>query len=145
MRNILTILCFFITLCSFGQSDSIYVTNGKELPIEDIRLMTPDTNFTTIENDSIVNGEIIEICRSSFTIFGQLVGLIQLQTESMNKPFQILILDNQFISELEIGKTVSLKISPYNPGNKDLNQSTGLCCIGINGYNLSFLTGLNIK
>ncbi|NOQ73139.1 MAG: hypothetical protein GQ574_14125 [Crocinitomix sp.] len=145
MKNHLTILCLFLTLISFGQSDSILVSNGKERPIEDIRLMTPDSNFTTIAHDSIVSGEIIEICRSSFTIFGQIVGLIQLQTEFVKKPFQILLLDNQFISGLEIGKTVSLKIAPYKPDNKELNKSTGLCCIGINGYNLSFLIGVAVE
>lgn len=145
MKKYLTILFFFLSLVNFAQSDSSFVSTIKQLPIHEMRLMTPDSNFTTVNNDSIIIGEIVEICKSQYNIAGQTVGVIKLLTNNSNVNFQVLFFDNLLITDLEIGANVNFEIQPYSPNNEDLNKTMGVCCVAINGYNLGILKKVNIK
>ena len=136
MRIYLVIIIIGFNHLIFGQGNEKTSFDLKRLPIGEIRLMTPDTNFTTINKDSTLNGEIIEICGSQILLLGQTIGVLKLKTSNEIYPFQVLFFDNNLVEGYKTEDIMKLSVAPYNHKDEKLNSSTGITCIGINGFNL---------
>ncbi|QNR25116.1 hypothetical protein [Croceimicrobium hydrocarbonivorans] len=151
MKTILTIISLFLTTLLSAQNDTLeLIVDLKNIETRDIRNMIPDSKFTTPLKDTTLTGEIVELCKGyHIHHLGYILGILKIKSSITDSIFQIILPDNDQVNHLTKGQQVTVIIEPYNPDDKELNETTGLTCTTIRGSNLSKLkkikTGTNNK
>lgn len=141
MKTILTITLLFLTTFLSAQNDTIErIVDIKNLEKRDIKNMIPDSNYTTLPKDTTLTGEIIEVCNGYRPHFGgPVLGILKIKSASTDSIFQVIIEEKIEIGFLTKGQQVTIEVAPYDPHDRELNQTTRLTCTTITGFNLSKL------
>lgn len=138
MKRLLFVLYLFIPSVLAAQTYTIQiVVDIKDLDPSELRMKLPDSNFTTSIRDTVIRGEILEICNGSYAHpAGFVLGVLKVKSSKSDTIYQIVVQKNNQIEGLEIGQQIRAFVKPYHPKDAALNKTTGLACSAITGYNL---------
>lgn len=104
----------------------------QKMPIREISNTIPDSNYRTINSDTIVEGEIGQIClfRSNNSGHGapSQIGSFTIHDSVNQNEVQVIFIDNSKVENLKNGEVVSLELTKYDPKDSDFSGISHLSC-----------------
>lgn len=136
MKLLVTIFFLTKTLFLFGQGNFISQEDLAKLTKREVRNALPDSDYTTSKQDTLLFGQVLEVCVPIWMHFGGgSAGVIKIRPSKSDSVYQIIFTMDDSIQDLIIGQTLEFEVEPYSPEDSDFDE-IGLSCMAIKRWNL---------